>query len=783
MFCMNCGARNDASARFCAKCGKPLDDFEPTAAAPDASGGADLDDDDDATVLSRVPHTQPEQPGTAAERNGAGETDAPMPQPAVATAQTAVAQQPTATAQPATAQEKLTKKQIILTIAAVVAIALIATGGMFLTHRAGLWGAKTIPDVSAIKPADGKKLTANIVAQQLNDQGITTEVKKVYSGKDVGTFAGLDGVKTGDRISAGQTVTVNESMGPGVPQGTVGKTATDIVATLKTMDVPVRYKQVVVNDTTKTKPGTVIATYPNDGAPVVDTKTGISVGVATKGDGIGYDIIGTDKNQAKSTLESKGYSVTLQPKFSSKQYVGKIAGSNPAPGTPLESGDSVTLYYGIDASQTTTVFTKTMDGQKVMANPGDFMTGTYCKSDNTTCITLDMEKLNSGSEYSYLFNAADNDGQSRMLTASRSYQSYGMPPSDSSNAGLLINGKTGTFELFPLSSVMGDLYCGSEPMGDSPGVSCVNGTKVTGSTSPSSGLVRRMDAFYLYFPVGADVNAVESSGYFDADALAKARKQKAVDTSRPFIVVRDKSLYDKSETEISNASQSDPNPFMPADPNAGKTAKTVKMKPAPSDGTVYYLSEGGDTIDWDSLTDADVKGAGDSTGSTSDSSGADAASKKIFAELAGSEYTFAASGDGSLYSLMTLKSDGTFSGTTYAADLSDSKYSVATAPRKELKFSGRFSSAAKGSGGTYTLQCDAGALKTVDGTHAIQAGFDPCGKFTAYPAGTSYDTFGTGVQSVLLNRGESESGPKDWIIVNQGIADDSIPGTYERTKK
>ena len=756
MFCDNCGAQAGEDERFCGKCGHPL-----------AQAGEGRPQSSDVPMPTSVP-----LPGGGG-RPAADPITGGRPEQATSAA---------ATASVPAAQQTLTRKQIVLTIAAVVAIALIATAGMVITHRAGLWGAKTIPDVSAIKPAEGKKLTANVVAQQLNDQGIKTEVKKVYSGEDAGSFAGLDGVKSGDRVGSGQTVTVNESMGPGVPQGTVGKTAVDIVNTLKTMNVPVRYKQVIVNDDAKTKPGSVVATYPNDGAAVADKKTGIAVGVATKGDGIGYDIIGTDKNQAKSTLESKGYSVTLKPKFSSKHYIGKISGSDPAPGTPLESGDSVTLYYGIDASQTKTVFTGEEGGQKIMAKPGDFLTDTYCKSDNTTCFTLGMEKLNSAGDYEYLFNTADDADQNRMLISSHASQSYGAPPEDSSNAGLLINGDTGAFELFPLASATGDVYCGDELMAGEGPVGCVNGKKVTGdgsSSMSSSGLTRRMDTFYTYFPVGSNLNAVESAGYFDADALAKAKKQKAVDTSRPFIVMRDKSLYGKAETEIADASRSDPNPFIPAVPGSGKTVRTVKMKPAPSNDSVYYLVEnGGASLDWDSLADADVKGAGGST-----ASGADAASKKIFSELAGSQYVFSSTGDGSEYSMMALKSDGTFSGTTYTADFSDPGYSVATAPRKESKFSGRFSSAKKGSGGTYTLQCDASALKTAGGNHAISAGFDPCGEFTAYPAGTPYDTFGTGTKSVLLSRGESESGPKDWLIVNRGITGDSIPGSYERTKR
>lgn len=47
-------------------------------------------------------------------------------------------------------------------------------------------------------------------------------------------------------------VTVRESAGPGVPEGTVGKKAESVVTTFSQMGVPVHYKQVIVSDTSKT---------------------------------------------------------------------------------------------------------------------------------------------------------------------------------------------------------------------------------------------------------------------------------------------------------------------------------------------------------------------------------------------------------------------------------------------------------------------------------------------------------------------------------------------------
>lgn len=67
-----------------------------------------------------------------------------------------------------------------------------------------------------------------------------------------GKFLGYQGIQSGDRVRAGSVVTVRESAGPGVPEGTVGKKAESVVTTFSQMGVPVHYKQVIVSDTSKT---------------------------------------------------------------------------------------------------------------------------------------------------------------------------------------------------------------------------------------------------------------------------------------------------------------------------------------------------------------------------------------------------------------------------------------------------------------------------------------------------------------------------------------------------
>ena len=65
----------------------------------------------------------------------------------------------------------------------------------------------------------------------------------------------------------------------------------------------------------------------------------------------------------------------------------------------------------------------------------------------------------------------------------------------------------------------------------------------------------------------------------------------------------DPKLYDKTTADMTNNSA---NPFMPYNGYIGSKSDIVKMKPAPSDDTVYYLTVSID-LDWGELPDADVK--------------------------------------------------------------------------------------------------------------------------------------------------------------------------------
>ncbi|MBW3088554.1 PASTA domain-containing protein [Bifidobacterium sp. 82T24] len=780
MFCDNCGAKINEGERFCGQCGQPVPAEGTSFPGADGAAGAASP-----TPVPSGPLSVPLPVGVP--------SDVPA---ATSSATSSVA---------ATAAVPVNRRRrLIVVVAAVVAAVVVLVSGLFITHSAGMWGDRTLPAANELQSASkGEKLTANIVADKLKSRGITTKINKIYSGRDVGAFTGYDGVKAGDTIRPGQTVTINESMGPGVPKGTTGRKAADIVTLLKSMNVPVTFRRMPVTDTTKYPEGTVLATSPADGAPVASKTDGIQVGVAAKaGDdvSVGYDMVGMDKDQAKKKLESEGYVVFLQPVFSSKQYLGKVVDSSPAPGMSRIAGATVTLDYGVDASKKNEVLGDTLSDDRRTAMTNTLaLAGKYC-TDGGDCVTLKPDATDSKPYTLRLADQPASGGYSNssggfyskvwdgLSLCAYSQDSSGCVPNPGGASDymkdFLIEGDTGAMELF---AGFGLPRCGSNAfVGDGP-VTCRDGQIETISGSGSvdlSELKYEPREFFVVMPVGADLDALKKQGYFGQSSSYQP------DSSRVYLIRRDNSRY--SSMAAYDGMTANTNPFVPGPDMA-------KFQEAPNAKNVYYLVDGAfANVNWDSLQtmsvapsktaasggDASDGGAsgGDakSGGAASKSAGgdsADAASKQAFATLAGN-YTFAASGDGSVMDYMTVKSDGSFSGFQSTANANRPDLSNATAPRIHVGFSGRFESATKNADGSYTLQCKADSF-TTEGDRS-KLGFQHCDKFGAYPAGSAISVLGSQGENYRLIHGYADSDPlKYWTIVNQNGGENDY-GVYER---
>lgn len=538
----------------------------------------------------------------------------------------------TATTAPAKADSK---KRLTILIAAIVAVVLVVAGAGFGTYKAQLWGGKTVPSPASLgiaKSAKTHEFTAKDVEASLHKRGFKTVTVPTFSGKPKGTFLKYRNINPNRRYSTSKDrITLISSNGPGVPKGTKGQSVEKVVKTMGAMNVPVHYHRVVVTNQ-KTKAGTVIASEPSEGQPVLDTKTGINIGVAEQTKGIGYDVVGQDKDEARQQYASAGFTVIMRPRFSAKAKVGKIVNSNPKPGTETPGG-SLVLYYGIDASG----FKDAVNGKNVYANdPSEqdtelnMMVGTaapvegkYCTNAGK-CIEFKNDNLDPSAAEDYVYSTdappqsgiGEKAGSPSALVFCGAAQQQFCNPEDDSQA--LYTQDAGAFELTTHDAAF-NYTCGNTPMQEDFGL-CVNGKRLDletaidqgASSDELSGAHYDMGPLYVYFPVGADVSKVVKSDYFDKDAVTKAEKQKKIDTSRPFFISRDKKLYDKTSLDITSLTTR--NPYAPSFASKKKTLEPVK--PAPSDETAYYLVDD-PQLDWGSLPEYAVPAAGKDSGKTS----------------------------------------------------------------------------------------------------------------------------------------------------------------------
>lgn len=690
---------------------------------------------------------------------------------------TAATAAPTASVAPTSSAATVPAKpdRMVLLLAALLAVLVVAGVALFATWKAELWGGRSLPDPASITVAasdtgDGQsaEVKASDVTAALKAKGFGTRTEQVFSGKTEGSFVGYKDSQPGARMPKGAVVTVQESAGPGVPKGVIGKQAEQVTSTFNTMGVPVHYKKVIVNDTKRMPEGSVVATYPAAGTGLPEDKRdeGIYIGVAGKGDGIGADIVGQDAADVRSELESQGYDVTVKRHFASENMVGKVIGADPAPGSPTTSGQSITLYQGVDAGSVNDLMITVNNGndgyrERTLYMMSDAITGTYCKT-TITDISKDCMTLSAGTNdygdttISQTWGSSAGDGSSDGTDVSQCFASNGGDVArcsiDITSDGQKYEGGsknrliTKNWGMFDFGSGGEGAMCGGQ-MISTWFDGCRNGT-VTDSSAydenrwdGSATYEMKANDLFVYVAAGADTKAAEDSGYFDADAVKAAGKQKAVDGNRTFILYRDPALYDQTSVKVTKANEGD-NPFVPSTDDTND----VKFKPAASDATAYYLVDQTGDYDWDSMTNLAVKGAKDSSGSSSGSTASGTKSSgtsALYKNIAG-EYIYFSTGDGNTVTKMTVNNDGSFTGEVLQADLSGND-SVASAPRIHYPFHGRFSSIKANDAGGFDMQCDAKSLKfDKNYQYADSTGVSPCTTWHWYPGGTRFSSMADG---------------------------------------
>lgn len=223
-------------------------------------------------------------------------------------------------------------RKLPLTIIAMVVFALLVVTGCAVTYNLHLWGSHAVPYFSA----DDEILSADDVLARLQGDRFNAKKRQEFSKEKRGAYLRLDGVQEGERVERTQEITVVESLGPGVPEGTVGEDEGTATKILSDMGVPVTNYTMVSDD-----PGKVVATFPQDGhalekrddtaktpatktdtgeadgtdtgtsggEPAPDSLDGIKFVVGVKGDGVPVEVYGMAQAEAEGLLKSRGFEV------------------------------------------------------------------------------------------------------------------------------------------------------------------------------------------------------------------------------------------------------------------------------------------------------------------------------------------------------------------------------------------------------------------------------------------------------------------------------------------
>jgi eukaryotic-like serine/threonine-protein kinase len=215
-------------------------------------------------------------------------------------------------------------------VALVVALLLLLGGGGF----AAWYYLIRTPQV-VVPPVVGEQV--NLARTVLQNAGFKVNVTPEPSRRPLGQVIGE--IPTGT-VDKGSTISLTVSSGPGVT--TVPSLSGDTLSAARRMlhQKGLKVGRIHLQDSSQYPPGQIISSSPAAGStPQVGTAVDLFVSSGVKVP----DVTGETESQAKSNLETAGFTVVTSFQTSSSATPGTVLSETPAGGTPLAAGSKVTI--------------------------------------------------------------------------------------------------------------------------------------------------------------------------------------------------------------------------------------------------------------------------------------------------------------------------------------------------------------------------------------------------------------------------------------------------------
>lgn len=218
------------------------------------------------------------------------------------------------------------KKKVVAIVLALLVIAAGAAAGA--TYQMELWGGKILPDVVGMTQADATYM--------LEGKGFTVRATQVKSDDTEGLVLLMD-PGAGMRQEEGTEVVIHVAVARTIPE-VVGKTEADARALLEKEG----YEQVkTVAQKSDEAEGSVLAIDP---VPGTKAKAAAPVTLTVAQPYTVPDVSGSSWDDAAATLEAEGYVAASAYTYTEDVPEGTIVSTDPAAGTKLASGSTVTAY-------------------------------------------------------------------------------------------------------------------------------------------------------------------------------------------------------------------------------------------------------------------------------------------------------------------------------------------------------------------------------------------------------------------------------------------------------